>query len=340
MGGEGRAFSSHGLQVKRGRGCPAAAQNSPAPSKNSGSPVPGRCWTGMEMGPVGGGKVTLWPDVTVFVPSGWPQAPSTDQSQGPLDLGVVPGPVLGMLGAQPPDLGSGVLECSARCWAPSRAESALSSKCCPLFCLLAAEMLAGGHGPPQGAPARLVCVLGEWDVRLLSVSLLQRTSVLSVPPVPAMSGAWGWVWWVPAPLGVPCPQDPTLRAGGGWHSCVAAVLSGCLAVSLSARSDLSFSLFPPLPHCSHSPCTSSPPSSLLHLFPPLFFSISSFLSPLSSPSSSLCVLCAVSLSLSLSFPLVHGGKGIRFTLSEEVYPEKGTCATRPPLHLPAAGLGQ
>lgn len=166
------------------------------------------------------------------------------------------------------------------------------------------EMLAGGHGPPQGAPARLVCVLGEWDVRLLSVSLLQGTSVLSVPPVPAMSGAWGWVWWVPAPLGVPCPQDPTLGAGGGWHSCVAAVLSGCLAVSLSARSDLSFSLFPPLPHCSHSPCTSSPPSSL-HLFPPPFFSISSLLSPLSSPSSftsfllSLCTLCRVSVSFSL-----------------------------------------
>lgn len=55
------------------------------------------------------------------------------------------------------------------------------------------EMLSGGHKPLQGAPARLVCVLGEWDVRLLSVSLLQGTSVLSVPPVPAMLGAWGWV---------------------------------------------------------------------------------------------------------------------------------------------------
>lgn len=166
------------------------------------------------------------------------------------------------------------------------------------------EMLGGGQGPLQGAPARLVCVLGEWDVRLLSVSLLQGTSVLSVPPVPAMSGAWGWVWWVPAPLGVPCPQDPTLGAGGAWHSCVAAVLSGCLAVSLSARSDLSFSLFPPLPHCSRSSHTSSP-SSLLHLFPPPFFSISSLLSPLSSPSSfisfllSLCTLCRVSVSFSL-----------------------------------------
>lgn len=149
------------------------------------------------------------------------------------------------------------------------------------------EMLGGGHGPPQSARARLVCVLGERDVRLLSVSLLQGTSVLSVPSVPAMSGVWGWVWWVPAPLGVPFPQEPALRAGGAWHSCVAAVLSGCLAVSLSARSDLSFSLFPPLPHCSCSPHTSSPPSSLPHLLPPLFF-ISSLLPSFASPPSSLC----------------------------------------------------
>lgn len=28
--------------------------------------------------------------------------------------------------------------------------------------------------------------------------------------------------------------------------------------------------------------------------------------------------------------LVHGGKGTRFTLSEDIYPEKGTCLRRPP----------
>lgn len=223
--------------------------------------------------------------------SGWPQAPTTGQSQGQWDPDAVPGPVLGMLGAQAPDLGSRVLGCSAVCLAPSRAGSALNAALYSVPWLLeeGPEMLGGGPRPPQGAPARLVCILGEWDVRLLSVSLLQGTSVLSVPPVPAMSGAWGWVWWVPAPLGVPCPQEPTLRAGGAWHSCVAAVLSGCLAVSLSARSDLSFSLFSPLPHCSCSPRTSSPSSSLphlllssssfpssllLHLLPPLFVVIS------------------------------------------------------------------
>ena len=60
-------------------------------------------------------------------------------------------------------------------------------------------MLSGGHGPSHSAPGRLVCVLGERDVHLLSVRLLQGTSVLSVPPVPAMSGAWGWVWWCQHP---------------------------------------------------------------------------------------------------------------------------------------------
>ena len=179
-------------------------------------------------------------------------------------------------------------------------------------------MLSGGHEPSHSAPGRLVCVLGERDVHLLSVRLLQGASVLSVPPVPAMSGAWGWVWWVPAPLGAIWPHDPLgSELGGARRSCVAAVLSGCSTVHLSVRSDLSFSLFvfSPLFHCSRPPRTSS-------------------------PSSSLRLLCAMSLSLSLSFPLVHGGKGIRFTLSEEIYPEKGTCAARPPLHLPAAaGLG-
>uniref|UniRef100_A0A8B9C333 Unc-13 homolog A n=1 Tax=Anser brachyrhynchus TaxID=132585 RepID=A0A8B9C333_9AVES len=29
---------------------------------------------------------------------------------------------------------------------------------------------------------------------------------------------------------------------------------------------------------------------------------------------------------------VHGGKGVRFTLSEEIYPEKGRCTARPPQH--------
>lgn len=155
-------------------------------------------------------------------------------------------------------------------------------------------------------------------MHLLSVRLLQGTSVLSVPPVPAMLGAWGWGRWVPAPLGATWPQGALgSEPGGARHSCVAAVLSGCSAVHLSARSDLSFSLsvLSPLFHCSYPPRTSS-------------------------PSSSLHLLRAVSLSLSSSFPLVHGGKGIRFTLSEEIYPEKGTCAARLPLHLPAAaGLG-
>lgn len=142
MGGEGRAFSSHALQVKRGSGCPAAAASwhSPVPHyKNSGSPVPRHCWTGMEIGSVGGGKVTLCSGVCPI----W-MAPGTQHKPipGPWDLNAVPGPVLGILGAQAPDLGSGVLGCSAGCWAPSRAGSALSSKCCPLFCPLAA-----GGGP-------------------------------------------------------------------------------------------------------------------------------------------------------------------------------------------------
>lgn len=115
-----------------------------------------------------------------------------------------------------------------------------------------------------------------------------------------------------APLGAIWPQDPLgSELGGTRHSCVAAVLSRCLVVHLPARSDLSLSLF-------------SPPSFTVPVPHARLFVYS--------------VLCL--LSLSLSFPLVHGGKGIRFTLSEEIYPEKGTCAAHLSLHLPAAaGLG-
>lgn len=120
-----------------------------------------------------------------------------------------------------------------------------------------------------------------------------------------------------APLGAIWPQDPLgSELGGTRHSCVAAVLSRCLVVHLPARSDLSLSLFSP-------PSFTVPVPHARHLLPPLFvYSILGL------------------LSLSLSFPLVHGGKGIRFTLSEEIYPEKGTCAAHLSLHLPAAaGLG-
>lgn len=40
-------------------------------------------------------------------------------------------------------------------------------------------MFSSGHGPPQSAPAGLVCILGEWDVRFcLCVSCKGRLSCL------------------------------------------------------------------------------------------------------------------------------------------------------------------
>lgn len=111
------------------------------------------------------------------------------------------------------------------------------------------EMLGGSHGPSRGAPARLVCVLGEWDVRLLSVSLLQGTSVLSVPPVPAMSGTGGWVRWVPAS---PAAGPPWVVPGVpvSLQCCPDARPSVCLrdliSLSLSLFSPPSFTV--PVPH--------------------------------------------------------------------------------------------
>lgn len=76
--------------------------------------------------------------------------------------------------------------------------------------------------------------------------------------------------------------------------------------------------------------------SLSLVFPPCHS-----LSPLRTSSARhFCTLLHLLLSLAppiLPSPLVHGGKGTRFTLSEDIYPEKGTCcaARPPPAPLPA-----
>lgn len=261
-------------------------------SKNSGSPVPGHCWTGMEMGPVGGGKVTLWPGVTVFVPSGWPQAPSTDQSQGPQDPDTVPGPVLGMLDAQ-------TLIWALGCWGAvqdpaSRAGSALSSKCCPLFCPLAA-----GGGPREaqwwsqattGCPSQ-ACLRPRGVGRAFAV---RESPSRDVCPVCASCASHvGGVG-----LGLMGASTPGCTLSPGAHSelgvpgtpvslqcCPGAWPSVCLRdlISLSLCSPPhptvpvchAHHLFPPLFIISFLLSSSSLPSSLLlHLLPPLFVVIS------------------------------------------------------------------
>lgn len=91
----------------------------------------------------------------------------------------------------------------------------------------------------------------------------------------------------------------------------------CLSLRLSAA-DVSLSLVFPPSHslsplrASPAPSTHTPPSSPL-------------------TGSSLPAPHASHLSPPSTLPqLVHGGKGTRFTLSEDIYPEKGTCLRRPP----------
>lgn len=80
---------------------------------------------------------------------------------------------------------------------------------------------------------------------------------------------------------------------------------------------------PALISLSLSFCSSPPP--LFLLFPPPHPTHAvSLLSP--------SALCCVFVSFSLSSLIVHGGKGVRFTLSEEIYPEKGTCTAHSPQH--------
>lgn len=74
FGGEGKAFSSRGLQVKRGRWVPrgSLAPPRPPPAKKSASPVPGHGWAGTAMGAHEWGRrlPSGHRGVTVFVPSG------------------------------------------------------------------------------------------------------------------------------------------------------------------------------------------------------------------------------------------------------------------------------
>lgn len=321
MGGEGRAFSSHGLQVKRGRGCPEAAWHPQIPHQQEEHVHSARAWLGWHRnGACGWGRRSPSGHVSQCLspldgrchPA---QTPLVQRCLGAASLGrAVPAwpglrPLAGSAGSRccaracPGHTGyptypmiwdlSGVPGAS---WVLPLSQSHvvqgaghLPGQDYPLALNAAlyfvpwlleegTEMLGGSHGPSHSDPARLVCVLGEWDVCLLSVRLLQGTSVLSVPPVTAVSGAWGWVRWVPAPLGAIWPQDPLgLELGGARHSHVAAVLSGCSAVRLSARSDLSFSL-----------SVFSPP---LSLFPSPTHVVSFLLSS--------STLCCVSVSFSL-----------------------------------------
>lgn len=89
-------------------------------------------------------------------------------------------------------------------------------------------------------------------------------------------------------------------------------------------------------------CPSVRPSAADVFLSLLFFLPLALLSPLRAPrhAHSSIPTCHSLFSLlpappsSLATRLVHGGKGTRFTLSEDIYPEKGTCQCRPP---PAPG---
>lgn len=155
------------------------------------------CWTGVEMGPMGGGRSPSGQVSQCLSTLDGPRHPAQTSHRvhriQMLCRGLswacwVPKPLIWAPGYWGVVQDAGHLPGQDQ---PSALNAALYSV--PWLLEEGPEMLSGGHRPPQGAPARLVCVLGEWDVRLLSVSLLQGTSVLSVPPVPAMLGVWGWV---------------------------------------------------------------------------------------------------------------------------------------------------
>lgn len=157
MGGEGRAFSSCTLQVKRGRGCPAA-WHSPVPHQQE-QWVPGARalldWHGN--GSCGWGEGHPLARCHSVCPL-W-MAPDTKHRliTGSTGSGCRARACPGHAGCPSPDLGSGLLGCSAGCWAAFRAGSALSSKCCPLFtslgcwrrALKCSVVVTGHHREPQ-----------------------------------------------------------------------------------------------------------------------------------------------------------------------------------------------
>lgn len=123
MGGEGRAFSSHGLQVKRGHGCPEAAWHPQVPHQQEEHVPSARAWLSWHRNwACGWGRKSPSGHVSQRLSSldgPWhpAQAPpvqrclgataaercqpgqGSDLSQHRLGPGAVPGPGLGVLGA-------------------------------------------------------------------------------------------------------------------------------------------------------------------------------------------------------------------------------------------------